>query len=337
MTRVKDFERSVLRESAAQRSNGGRAGAGRDGSAFGDRLAWLTSWRFETRTLLFIGALGVAFLWSYWPTIGSMVKAWTSEPDYSHGFLVLPIAIWFLWVRRGSFPQDGFHGAIVSGLAAVGLSAGMRWLGGLAYLESMDAWSMLVWLAGIVLLLGGWKVLAWSSPSLAFLWFMIPMPFVLETALRQPLQRIATVMSCGGLRILGWPAFAEANVIRMGETRLGVEEACSGLRIFVGIAALAFAYVVVVRRPWWIKALLLVSVLPITLIANSARIIVTCILYEQVSGEAAHRFSHDTAGLVMIPFAAALFGLLLWYLSVLVRQERVASLKELVQSSASAT
>jgi exosortase len=317
--------------------NDGPVDAGRDGGDLGGGAARLSAWRLGARPLLLFGALGVAFLWSYWPTIGAMIEAWTSEPDYSHGFLVLPIAIWFLWVRRDSFPRDGVNRAIVSGLVAVGLSAGMRWLGGLAYLESMDAWSMLLWLAGIVLLLGGWKVLAWSSPSLAFLWFMIPMPFVLESALRQPLQRIATVVSCGSLRILGWPAFAEANVIRMGETRLGVEEACSGLRIFVGIAALAFAYVVLVRRPWWIKALLLLSVLPITLIANSTRIVVTCILYEQVSGEAAHRFSHDTAGLVMIPFAAALFGLLLWYLSALVRQERVASLKELVQSSASAT
>lgn len=282
---------------------------------------------------LFVLLLGGAFLWSYWPTLQSLVEAWQTEPDYSHGFLVAPIAVWFLWMRRDAFPHEQIGMAVISGLVLLAASGVMRWLAAYAYVDSVAAWSMLVWLSGVLVLFGGFRLLGWALPSVAFLWFMIPMPFAMETALRQPLQRVATLMSCASLRVLGWPAFAEGNTIRMGETRFGVEEACSGLRIFMGIAALAFAYVVVIRRPWWIKAVLLLSVLPITLIANSARIVVTCILFEQVSGDAAQRFSHDMAGFIMIPFAAALFGLLLWYLSALFREERLASLKELVQAS----
>ncbi len=40
-------------------------------------------------------------------------------------------------------------------------------------------------------------------------------------------------------------------------TNLEVEQACSGLRIFVGIVALAFVYAVLMRRSWWEKAILL--------------------------------------------------------------------------------
>ena len=108
-------------------------------------------------------------------------------------------------------------------------------------------------------------------------------------------------------------------------------EACSGLRIFVGIAALAFVYVVLVRRSWWIKSLLLLSVLPVTLIANSTRIVVTCLLQMYVSGEAAHKFSHDIAGYVMIPFAAALLGLTLWYLGKMLHEEKVGDLRPYVR------
>ena len=122
------------------------------------------------------------------------------------------------------------------------------------------------------------------------------------------------------LQMLGQPALAEGHTIHLGEHQLEVEQACSGLRIFIGIGALAFAYVVIVRRAWWEKAVLLLSVVPIALIANATRVVATGLLYQYVSGEAARKFSHDAAGWVMILFAAGLFALVLWYLGKLVRE-----------------
>ena len=110
-----------------------------------------------------------------------------------------------------------------------------------------------------------------------------------------------------------------------------MEEACSGLRIFVGIVALAFAYVVLVKRPWWERALLLASVVPIALVANATRIVVTGLLNQWVSGEAAHTFTHDVAGYVMMPFAAGLFALVLWYLSKLVREVELVDVGDVVR------
>ena len=54
--------------------------------------------------------------------------------------------------------------------------------------------------------------------------------------------------------------------------------------------------------------------MPIAIIANMTRVVTTGLLYQLVSGEAAMHFSHDLAGLVMIPFAALLFWLFLNYL-----------------------
>jgi exosortase len=135
------------------------------------------------------------------------------------------------------------------------------------------------------------------------------------------------------LVLLGQPAIAEGSTIRIGENAFNVEEACSGLRIFVGIVALAFAYVVVVRRSWVIKGLLFASVLPVTIIANSARIVATCLLFLYVSGDASKKFSHDIAGFVMIPFAAVLLGLVLWYLGKLIREVEVAGIGYVIRNS----
>jgi exosortase len=274
-----------------------------------------------------------AFVWSYWPALGKLVSAWESEPDYSHGYFVLPLALFFLYARRDTFP--GWSPTFAwPGVALIVLSIGVRMFGARYYVDAIDAWSMLFWVAGVVWLLGGWRVLWWSAPSIAFLWFMIPLPWKAERLLSLPLQRIATKLSCWTLQCLGQPALYEGNVIHIEDYQLEVAQACSGLRIFVGIIALAFAYIVLVKRSWWERGLLLLSVIPIALIANSARIVATGLLNRYVSGEAAHKFTHDVSGYVMIPFAAGLFALVLWYVGKLTREVELVGVGEVVRGEA---
>jgi hypothetical protein len=64
----------------------------------------------------------------------------------------------------------------------------------------------LPYLAGIALLLGGWQTLQWAWPSIAFLAFMIPLPWRVENALGPPLQFLATTASTYLLQTLGFMA-----------------------------------------------------------------------------------------------------------------------------------
>jgi exosortase len=218
------------------------------------------------------------------------------------------------------------------GLSLIALSIVIRAVGAWAYFDALDGWSIPIWIAGVVWLFFGWKIFAWSAPVIAFLWFMVPLPFRIEQGLSYPLQRLATKISTFVLQCLGQPALSEGNTILLGDAQLNVEQACSGMRIFLGIAALAFAYMIVVRRSWWERVLLLLAALPIALIANSSRIVVTGLLYQMVSGEAARHFSHDLAGWVMIPFAALLFALVLGYLRWLIRDVSVVDAGALLRA-----
>lgn len=276
------------------------------------------------------GLLAAIFAWAYWPTLELLVRAWDRQPDYSHGYLVVPLALYFLWARRDLFPGRAERVAW-TGLVLIGLAVVMRAAAALVYLDVADAWSILPWVAGVVWLFWGWRVLWWSLPSVAFLWFMIPLPFAVGHWLSLPLQRVATKISCWTLQMLGQPAIAQGNVILLGEHRLEVEQACSGLRIFMGIIALAFAYLILVRRNWWERALLLASALPVALVANSTRVVVTGLLYQWASSEAAHRFTHDLAGWVMIPFAAGLFALVLLYVGKLTREVEQLDVGDIVR------
>lgn len=258
-------------------------------------------------------ALLLVSLWAYWPTIVEMVGQWWNQPDYSHGFLVIPLAAFFLWSRRGQLGamqlQPSWLGA---GLLLI--AAGFRVTASLYFLGPLDGWTIPIWIAGIVWLVFGWDCLRWSLPAIAFLWFMIPIPYSAETMLSVPLQRIATKLSTECLVMLGAPALSEGNTVWIGDHPLNIVEACSGLRILVGIYALAFAFVLFSKWSWWQKAIAVMLALPIAIVANVIRIVVTGMLYQISTSEVAHRFMHDLSGLLMIPLAAAMFWLLLVYL-----------------------
>jgi exosortase len=275
-------------------------------------------------------------IWSYWSTLANLVSVWNREPDYSHGFLVVPLAIAFLFVKRMHYPQ-GFPGIGVSsplvGLPLLALALAMRYASGLYYFDFLDGWSILPWTAASVALIGGWRLLLWSLPSIGFLWFMVPLPFGMETTASLPLQRIATKLSCYGLQLLGQPAFAEGNEILLGEQKLLVAEACSGLRLFISVIALAYAYVMLVRRPWWEKGLLVLSVVPIAIVANATRIVVTGLLYQYTTGEIAHWFSHEAAGYAMIPLAGLMFAAAHLYVVRLFPEEEEYDVGALVRQS----
>lgn len=289
----------------------------------------------RARRVSVAGVVGGAVLagtlaWSYWPTVVSMVATWEREPDYSHGFLVVPIAAYFLWVRRARFPQQ-LERPCWGGLSLIGVSVALRLVGTYAYIDSLDGWSIPVWLAGVCWLFGGRAFLRWSLPAVGFLFFMVPLPFRAEHMLSGPMQRVATVASCWVLQSLGQPALAEGNTILIQETRLEVEQACSGLRMFVAFLALCVAYAVIARRAAWQKVVVLASVAPIALASNVVRIVATGLLYRYVGSAAARTFSHDAAGWAMMPVAAGLLGLVLWYTGRVVVEVEGVDSRELLR------
>jgi exosortase len=288
------------------KKTGGKSGSGGDVASDASRA-------YAVFAAVCGALLLVATIWAYWPTLREVAAAWSNQPDYSHGFLVAPLAILFMWIRRKDFPWDRLQPS-VGGLFVLIAVSTVRVLAARYFLQPIDAWTIPVWIMGATWLLFGPACLRWCLPSIVFLWFMFPIPYSAETWLSVPLQSVATKLSTAGLLMLGQPALAEGNTIWLGDHQMMVAEACSGLRIFVGIFALAFAFVLFSKWAWWQKALALVAALPVAIIANVTRIIVTALLQELVSGEAAHKFSHDLAGIVMIPFAALIFWAFLVYL-----------------------
>ncbi len=265
------------------------------------------------RALAALAAAALCLLWAYWPTLAGMAERWSNDPQYSHGFLVPVFALVVLWARRETFPA-GKLTASWWGLGFLALGLAM-WLGGdMAWLPSVSAASLLPTLAGLCVLIGGSAALRWSWPAIAFLGFMLPLPYQVEQFLAQPLRRMATASSTYLLQALGYPALAEGNVILIGDLRLGVVEACSGLGMLMTFFALSTAMALVVRRGPLTRAVLVASAVPIALIANILRVTATAAAHVSLGSEAANGWPHDLSGWLMMPLALGLLWLELVYL-----------------------
>ena len=275
-------------------------------------------------TLFGAGALCVASIgWAYWPTILALVDKWETVPDYSHGWLVLPIALIILWVRRGSFPSEALKPS-AWGFVLLGSGFLVRYLGVIYYLDPLVYFSVIVTCAGFCLLLTGWRVLYWALPGILFLAFLFPMPFGVERSFSFTLQGVATTASCWLLQFVGEPAYASGHVIHIREQTLDVVQACSGLRMLVGFLALCVAYAFICERKMWERILIVLAAVPVAILCNILRITATGLLNNWFDSEVAHKITHDWAGFMMMPVGLAMLMAGLWYLDHLFVEVRVS-------------
>ncbi len=258
--------------------------------------------------------VALSFLWVYWPTLDGMARRWSQDPEYSHGYLVPLFALFLLWHRR-FHKNAGSDRGKVWGLGLVLAGIALRLAGSYVYFGYLEELSLFPCLFGLCLVLGGTRLVSRAWPAIAFLFFMLPLPYYVEVALAGPLQRLATVMSTMCLQLLGFTATSEGNIIFLGEMRIGVVEACGGLSMLLTFFAVTVAVALVIQRPMTDKVALVASAIPIALIANVVRITITGVLYEIVGTKVGEIFFHDVAGWFMMALALGILWGEAWLLS----------------------
>src|SRR5262249_12663904 len=105
----------------------------------------------------------------------------------------------------------------------------------------------------------------------------------------------------------------DGNVITIGPTdkKLNVAEACSGLRMLTIFGAMSVAVALLIQRPLWQRLAIVASAIPIALVVNIMRIVLTGLLYAMLPDDdkQIHEFIHDMWGIVMMPMALGLMYL----------------------------
>ena len=212
-----------------------------------------------------------AFLICYASVLAGMMDQWWSDEDMGHGFLV-PLVIGFiLWRERERWmsiaPQPSKWGwALLAAGAAMQLLSVM---GAGLFAGSV---ALVISLAGVVLLLGGWTLIrTWSFPLLLTL-FMLPKLAVVYNQTTLPLQLLASRMAAGMLTMAGVGVIRAGNILEVGGHQVAVAEACNGIRYLLplGFIGAVFAYLADSRV--WMRIVLLISAIPIAVVANAGRV-----------------------------------------------------------------
>ena len=263
----------------------------------------------------------VITVWSYWPTITDLMAEWQGNDDYSAGQLVPLVAVFLVWRERKAIKRSTLKPFWLGGVALLVLAQAARAYGVLFMYESAERYSLVLSIAGLVLMVTGWRVFRCVGWILLFLFLMVPFPGRIHNIISGPLR---TMASTGSVFVL--EAFTkvgrQGNVLTLNEdTTVGVAEACSGLRMLTAFIIVAAFIAYMVKRPRWQKAVVLTSSIPVAIICNIVRIIVTVVLMMLVSAEVAEKFFHDFAGVVMMPVAVLLMFGELWLMDKLVVPE----------------
>ncbi len=288
-------------------------------------------------------AVGAAVLlivlaWSYCQPLGALASRWWNEPDYLYGFLVPVFAGYLLWTRREMLRDQAWRGNWL-GSVFIAAAWAMRWASAYYYHHLLDPASLVPCLIGVALLVGGWSALRWSWPAIVFLIFMIPLPGFLATLLSHPLQRLATMASTYLIQSIGIPAVSRGNIIVLSHEEFGVAEACNGLQMMMMYAAVSVGAAMVFERTAVEKLIIVLSAIPITMVANILRITATVVLCQVFPGEGVKTMFHDMAGWFMMPTAALLLGAELWVLdrAFVVRPETDALAEALAEARQAAS
>jgi exosortase len=189
----------------------------------------------------------------------------------------------------------------------------------------------------IVLFIGGWELVKYTWLPIVFLVFAMPLPERIYTDMTIPMRKLAAAVAVQFLNLVsGLEANASGviiDVVYKGvklEPALDIAEACSGMRLLMAFFALGVAMAYLHYRPIWQRLVLLASTVPIAIFCNVVRVTITGFIYILWDPMYAQGIYHDMLGLLMLPLAFGLYGLLAWFMSDLFIDESRLQQQEII-------
>jgi exosortase len=232
----------------------------------------------------------------YMPILRYMALQWYNDENYSHGFLIAPLAAFFAWERRGQLRQA----AIVPswwGLVPLALGSLTLMIGRLGTELMNMRVSFVLTLIGLVLLFLGRQIFRILAFPLLLLFLMVPLPESLVNIVAFPLQLVAADLAVKALFFLNVPALREGNIIHLANAKLFVAEACSGLHSLVALIALGVVFAYFFRKSAVERVVIVLSAIPIAILVNSFRVALTATLTDRFGESFAGGVIHETQGL----------------------------------------
>jgi exosortase len=238
-----------------------------------------------------------------------LVGQWYEDGDYSYGFAVPIFSAYLIRLRRDTLAMIPRKPASFGLLVVLGAQV-LHFLGSLGAELFLTRVSMIFTICGLVIYFLGWTSLRAVVFPLGFLFLMIPLPTILYNEIVFPLQFLASRFATSCLKTTGIvPVVREGNLLILPNYTLELVEACSGIRSLMSLEALAIAYGYLAEKRMMVRIVLVAAMVPVAVMSNGFRVMITAILTRFWGLQAADGFLHSFSGWVL--FLAATTCLLL--------------------------
>ena len=220
-------------------------------------------WRVALPLTVAVIAIILAF---YWRTAESIVAIWWRSETFAHGFLIVPISIVLVWMRRrelaGLVPAPDALGLVL--LAGAGLAWLVAWAG---QVQVVQQYAMTAMIPAAVVAVAGRRVARALAFPLGFLLLGVPVGEVLIP----PLMDWTAHFTVVALRLTGIPVFQEGTYFTIPSGSWSVVEGCSGLRYLIASITVGTLYAYLSYQRFWKRALFVVLSVVVPIIANGLR------------------------------------------------------------------
>lgn len=249
-----------------------------------------------------------AFVFTYFSVLRGLWGVWSNSDEYSHGFFIIPIALYICWTKRESLAKAPVSSSLL-GLFVFLLSLLLFVISKYAGIITVSSVSMVMCLAGLILYLYGWMIFRVVSFPLLLLLFMIPVPTQIYSSLTVPLQLFVSQVSVHVTSLLGLPIFRDGNVIHLPDRTLEVVQACSGLRSLVTLLTLSLMMGYFTLRLNFLRSVLFVMAIPVAVFVNIVRVIIMISVLFYLQYDLTKDPVHTIYGLVIFVLALGLLFL----------------------------
>ncbi len=230
----------------------------------------------------------------------------TDDHAFAPIVLVMAVAMAVAIYRR---PVTAFGRAANAGMGVMLAAVVVIAIGVLLNNIFVRAFGLLAMAVGLVVYLAGFETLRrYAYPFVATL-FVLPLPGAVITAITFPMKMAISGIATKLLFVVGYPVASEGVLIDIGNYRLLVADACSGMQSMYSLIAVAVGYLFLMRveDPRRAAALLVLS-LPIVFALNVLRVVVIALLTYYFGSGVGEGFAHGVAGMTM--FVLAFFALM---------------------------
>ena len=269
------------------------------------------------RSYAFRALVCLLLLTSYLPVFSLYAKQhWSTanlQGAYAHAPLAILLIAFLVWRQRGKLLEPVRDSLSPGGLLLLTVGVILKIYGDIQGYVVLQGMSLIPVLLGLLVLFHNENAIRALRFPILFLIFVIPLPGAAIDALTLPLVNVTTGLVAGILPMLNIDVVKTGQVLTVnahGLTALHeiiMAPECSGIRSLVSLLALSSFFTNLQGQGFGHSAALMLLTIPLVILGNSIRVVLTVLMIVHVSPDTAENFFHWSSGVLV--FAVTLLGL----------------------------